>query len=617
MSAARPCWILVTLTVGCLLGAGRAQSINEMTQPLSLSGRVAVGYSQVSDNDFSDKGAATTIDANLTGYWKSPRIFAFQVSPLLNIGTSPGLPSLGGSINGFSSAATFLGGSRFPFGVSYSRMVSGDSSMVLGTPLNETGNTTSSLGFNWQLLFRGFPNLHFEYVRTNSDTEFVSLTGRNYLSDSDRFRVDANYNVARWELLGSYIRTSVDQQIPNLLDLEGNQLAESRSNQDLVVSAHRPFFRTGSLAVNANHSTWDSTYGVDDSLGKYDTIRASFTVRPKKRLSTSLFGSYLDTDQTTIAPPVPATTVSNTALNFGAGAGYDIGHGFNAFGSLGMGRSLVDIAGVQAPWTRTLAAGVNYSRLIGNTRSISAGYSFQQTNMSILATGSTNARSHSFFGGISGPIGKRWQGNASGSYSRATGEGSNSDSYTFTFNAQRPIGSWTIAGDVNLGFFSIVLPTAYDTESWGLGVSASSPSLRVVGRWQHSSGTVMQTLLPALDVSGQVLPKALLDPSAPVLPTTGNNWASLTGYYEPRGHHYTVSGTYGRYSYSLFDPSAVAANLGNTNSWYLNLLGGYRLRRLQLSAGYLRSVQLPGNVLARTYTRNTLYFMVIRNFKVL
>lgn len=119
-----------------LLPAAWAQQVEQA--PLSLTGDLGAGYSSEQYQNLSASSGIVSGDADLTGYWRDPRILFFEFTPFGSSGNSvaSGI-DLANRGNGFTGTATVLGGSFFPVQITYSR---------LWQQFPGTGSTSNLLG---------------------------------------------------------------------------------------------------------------------------------------------------------------------------------------------------------------------------------------------------------------------------------------------------------------------------------------------------------------------------------------------------------------------------------------------------------------------------------------
>src|SRR5208337_3543340 len=155
----RGCTRKLAAILGFVLAAMGARAwAQETEQPLALTGRILFGVADLKGGANSESGPDATLEANLAGYWRDPKILQFSVKPTVTLGEAVPGTEMGNALTGFSGVGIFLQGSSLPLTISYSRSGSSFDESRSGASANpnqdvlsgaETNLTYSVFDANW------------------------------------------------------------------------------------------------------------------------------------------------------------------------------------------------------------------------------------------------------------------------------------------------------------------------------------------------------------------------------------------------------------------------------------------------------------------------------------
>jgi hypothetical protein len=147
-------------------------------------------------------------------------------------------------------------------------------------------------------------------------------------------------------------------------------------------------------------------------------------------------------------------------------------------------------------------------------------------------------------------------------------------------------------------------PLYYQSRTKGLGIRVDSPSWQVSVHRGYQDGLALQVGNGLVYVNGQQTPLNS------VLSMSSNAQTTVMGSYQPGRKRLGIFGTWTTYSYSNRGIHVTDASL-------YNLVATYRLRLLQLKAGYYQSnAQAYTLQNSSPFQRRQVYIEVIRHFSI-
>lgn len=634
-------WIALVALMSVSLFRPACAQQNEAPQPLSLTSRLLFGYADYTQGQSTRSGPSATLDSELSGYWRSPRIFQFDVRPTVTVGTMVPGTEMGNSLTGFSVNALALQGSSFPFSIAYARTGTSMEEAGIGTFHNGylntvvIGNTNTVLDVNWTLRFRRFPVISFSY----QDSEYSSELPAELGSESDRslhhFGARLNYRILGWTTGAWYQSTRSKVVFPNLLS-PGVQRNDN-DNRDVGLSVSRSLPLHSSIAVNGNESTSTFGFGGVQTDITVRNANASLISQPFKRLTTNLQAQYSSnlqayqleqvlagtgvpgaTNAVTLSTGVPFNVLTApyhmTTLN--GGAAYALGHGFSINGSAGESRA--SNSGYSIRWSlgpnyqhawRSGLVTASYSHstfdtealvlnnLAGGVSKASYEYFYQVTDSDVVSTSLSQnlprqfrltTSSHVSIGGI-----------------KDNGVLYPNHDYGGIMSLTRNVGAWIFTGSLNVYRNDASRAFLFnENRATGISIAAAYRGLKLSFSHDNGSGTAIQVGNSLVWVTNPGVVTPLL--GVPVQSSTSGT--SVTGSYRSRSGKLNVTGNWGRFNYAT-------AQFARDQYTLFNVRASYKLRRLRLIGGALKQSQAFGTSLG-SYDTRTLYFQVERDFRV-
>jgi len=649
----RSCSRKLAAILGFVLAAmgGRAWAQEPEQPPLSLTGRILFGYADLSESPYSVSGPSATLETNLSGYWRDPKILQFSVKPMVTIGEAVPGTEMGNALTGFSGVGIILQGSPAPLTISYSRSGSSFDESRSGAFANpnqdvlsgaETNLTYSVFNANWIWRFKHFPIVNLNYSDSDYSADLPKAFGGGDDHDLRNFSAHMNYSMGGWQAGSWYQRSQSTETSPDILTQGVQHTYNDTTNLGFDVSRLLPLHST--LGVSADQSKSNFNFVGLESDTTVRTANATLSSRPVERLSTTLqvqYDSNLQASEVqqalagsglpgTSPSPAPASTAPLTYLaapfkimTLSEGAGLQLGYGFSLTGNAGQSHS--ENSGTLTRW----GGGPNYQR---KWRSgwISANYSYSHlaTQLEVVGASATagvvnmgsGTASYSPFSEVidantgSMNLGQNlpWQFNLA--TSAHVSEGTEKDNgvpypyhdYGGYASLVRPVGGWTLTASFNLENNAANHELLYN-QSTGKGISlgAGYRGLNLSAGYQYGSGLAIQMGNSLLFVTSPVVVSPLLG-----IPTlSSSSGTTVTGSYRSRRGRLEVMGYAERFSYTTDHLPATEFSL-------INLHVSYKLRRLRLIGGYTRQSQLFRVGPLGTYETRLMYFQIERVFRL-
>jgi hypothetical protein len=635
-------WQLAAVFWMVLIAMLRPASAQEEMPPLSLTSRLLFGYADYSQGKYTRSGPSATLDSDLAGYWRSPRIFQFEVRPTVTMGTMVPGTEMGNALTGFSAMGMILQGSSFPLNISYSRSSSSITENALGTFHNglltgiEVGNTNSVFDINWTLRFRHLPVVNLDY----KDSEYSSELPVEFGAESDRslrhFGAHLNYALAGWHMAGWYQRTKSKVLFPNLLTAGIQRNDNDNTDTGFSVSRYLPLHSSLSLGANQSESSFLFD-GVQTDI-KVRNANASLISQPFKRLTTNFQAQYNSNLQdyqlqqallgagvpgvdnsTTISSGVPLTRLAApySITSLSGGVGYFLGHGFSVNGSAGESHS--SNAGNSVRWS----AGPSYQRT-WRSGLLTASYTHSNfdTEALVVNTGAvsgTPSPAYNYFYQVtdSNTAAVNVSQNLPRQFRLTTAAhvstGSIKDNgilypnhdYGGSASLARIVGEWTFTGSVNVYRNDANRELMYnENTSKGISFAAAYRGLNLSVAHDYGNGLALQVGNSLVWVNSPGVVSPVL--GIPVMSTTSGT--TITGSYRTRGGRLNIAGNWGRFNYTTGQLSRDQYDL-------FNVRASYKVRRLRFIAGWIKQSQAFGSALG-SYDTRIVYFQVERNFRV-
>jgi hypothetical protein len=623
--------------LGIVLAIGQIAWAQEPEdRPLELGGKILFGVADLSEGNVNQGGPSATLDADLAGYWRSPRILQFGIEPAITLGQAVPGTEMGNALTGINGIAIMMQGSSFPLTISYSRSgaTSPEQNIVENGVLSgvESSVVTDVLDVNWILRLRHFPLVNLDYRDSSYDAHLPQELGGTDDRNVRNFNAHINYDFRGWGIGGWYRSTQSKTTLPNILS--GGTQNESTVTGDMGFAVSKLLPLNSNVTAEANQSSSK----VDVSgLGSNTTVRvadASLISQPTKRLSASLQAQYTSNLQDymvqqalsgagvtgTSSTSATATPLSALSSNFAVttiseAAAFRLGRGFSVNGSAGEGRTSFSGSSMRY----SIGAAYEYIWSSG-LLSVSCNQSDLNTVTAVpnlSATGPTAGAISHFSQAVNADsealsVVQRlpWQlklvTSAHVTAGTVTENGTTNPDHDYGGNASltRPVGGWTLTGSFSLDKNTSDLLLIYNASTAeAVTFNAAYRGMSFSASQQYGHGLALQLGDSIVYLSSPVVSPLL---GTPVLSSTTGT--TLSGNYRSRRDRLAVAADWARYIDNR-------NNLLATESNFLNLRASYKLRRLRLIAGYRKQTQSFGVGTLGNYETRLIYFQVERVFR--
>src|SRR5271167_3417224 len=261
---------------------------------LDMNALLQAGYTADYGNFVnSDHGVTFGGNASLTGSYYSPSFLSFTVSPYYNQSRLNSSSQSISDSSGVSASANIFSGSNYPGSISYNYNYNSSGIFGLpGLPNYTTNGDGDALNIGWGINKPGFPHVYASFLEGHTD---YSIYGENSDSTSafHSFNVNANYQIAGFNLTGNYVNYANHSQYPEIFTNNEPETSDSSSNGFNIGVSHKlPWY--GSFNANYNHSYFNSDYADTTYSGAVNTVNASATFHPLDKLNLGVNGNYTD-----------------------------------------------------------------------------------------------------------------------------------------------------------------------------------------------------------------------------------------------------------------------------------------------------------------------------------
>ena len=601
--------------------------------PLSLGARIIFGYGLYQQGTYTNSGPSATLDANLDGYWRDPRILQFSVQPMVTMGSIVPGTEMGNPLTGFSGVGIFMQGSSFPLTVSYSRNSSSleesgyqgsqHPGLLSGISL---GTTNTVFNVNWMLRFKHLPIVTFDY----RDTGYSSDLPKEFATGIDRnlkhFGAHLQYSVAGFHIGAWDQRTKSDVTNPDVL--EGGVESDHNNTNEYGFNVSRRLPLDSMLGLSGDQS--DSTFTFDGQKTDITVKNANafLSSQPFSRLTTFLQAQYTSNlqgyqlEQALAGTGVPVGTTSPgsasplvylaapfSTTTFGGGVGYRFGHGITLSGSAGEGHS--SHQGNMIRWSfgpsyqhswrsGSIATGYFYNSFDTQTEIVN--YLNQSSYTFFYQTVDTNTGTVSLNQGL--PDNFKLTANTHVSIGTLKDNGipyPNHD-YGGLASVEHPVGQWLLTGSVNVEKNDADHELIHnESTAKAFSLTAAYHGLNISATRSYGNGLALQLGDSLVFVNNPTVITPVI--GAPVLSSTTGT--SLVGSYRTRNGRLVIMGNFGHFNYQT-------ASLTTNQNTFVNLRVAYKLRRLRLVTGFIDNTQELGTNSLGNFNTRVFYFQVER-----
>ncbi len=587
-------------------------------------GDIITGYSATSFNGNTVQSPYVGLEGELQGYWKDPRILQFVVSPNFVNGFQWVGPLIGPSSNGFDSRATFLGQSRTPVTLLFSRQdtpTPDDGSNSLFRP---TSTLYQRFGVEGGLTFQRLPSILVRYTRDDNATYYSNFIEGDAQSKVRLFSVSSSYALLGWSLNGSY--SNSDTSAFNTLALKGTRAQylppDTSNTASYAVSGRRSLPWRSYLQIDYSSTNTDSSIQQVATDISYDRATAVWSAQPTDRLDTNAQVNYL-TDASAYAGQIArygGGTSNPLDLNLlqqhsglvtiSTSLGYRILTNLRVYGGFATNRPVdVDysaLAPTQGGLARAVSysysGGVSYSRpLLGGRMMANYGITDSITHLEIEST----ILSHTVGAGYIRRLPWAIELTSNMSVGLQTTDyqlHNEANNYNFSLGLKRKVGNWTLDSRLSRTKLTYLLPNDMRNTSDSFTVSMSSSLLTLAAHYISNAGLSYLFGNELLPVSGLIA----IGPN--VKYTDGSSWGGSITYRPTRRLNI----------YGMADQGSQSVNGVPSNDFYTyGVKAEYKFRRVRVAAAYGASTQAAftttggGNVSTGYY-----YFQIKRDFSL-
>jgi hypothetical protein len=613
---------LIVLVLGAVLAsAGSARAQSETGLQIGLTGRLAVGVSSYEQTNVSQTGAAATMDADLTGIWRDPRILQFDVKPTVTFGEAPEA-EMNNALSGITVLTRLLKGSSMPFNFSYSKMKTPTQDVTQSgiggqLPTAQLSTSSSVLDADWILRFPKYPTVNLNYRDSNQTSDLTSGSQINDDHSYKEFSARMHYAIAGWQSSAWYKQLHTKTQGTDIL--VGGVQSDNTTMEEYgsTVTKDLPLHSALNMTVDQTDAKV-----VDATLQQNTKIldeTAALNSQPFKRLNTIVQAQYTGNSQSlrTSSTASPVTTPFNLT-NVSGGAGYKITTNLLVTGSLGESSSSLNNSSqvwsigpsYQTHWTSgAIGVGYAHSNLETRTQTYTEqtnplGSTLPPTPLVSLSTMYTRGDTGTVSLNQNLPARMQLVATAHGNHGTLEQSGIQypTEGYGWVVSITRPFGEWNVLGSLSHELADTTVDTSSDrATSTMLSTTVEFRGLNVSAAYQTGSGRAVQ-------LDGQLIwvtsPTSTL--GVPTLSSTSSFTAS--GSYHSRRGRLLVTGNYGRFDYGTSLQPDTKYNI-------MNIRASYKLRRLRLISGFAKQSQLSSASGATPFNSRVIFFQIERELR--
>ena len=550
---------------------------------LNLSGNVGFGYSGSYGDTVSSHGIGLQGNADLSGYYYSPKFVTFHVDPFLNQSRSSSNFDSTTTTDGFRANASIFSGSHFPGWVNYSRTYNNSSNFgIPGLAGFVNHGNSDSFGVGWAETLPERPHVSVAYQQGDTTFQTYGMPGESQ-SNSRIFSTSANHRIAGFGLTGNYHRGTHDSEVPPLGTGQLTQNSDSHDSSYSFGISHALPFR-GAAQANYSSSSYEFTTDSSKNSGGIDTMSASASVVPTDKLSVDTTLLYTDNLVGTLYQTIMAAggIIQNslpggtsTSMGLSGTASYAVTRQMRVTGRLDHRQQMW--AG-STYGSDSMGGIFTYFRgLIGGKLSVSESVNRNTesaNNQSDLGVSSSASYSRAI---------RAW--NIAGSFVFNRNQATalviyQNNSYSYTGSVGRPLGKFYVSGSASASKSTVGGVQGSATTSRSYTASLSMRKVGVSASYSTSSGNAIQT---AAGLTPSPLP-------LPVLPTTfvlygGHSYSFGAGGSPIRG--LTFNATFVNTLSNTGEVGGNSRNSSQTANFYMD----YKFRKMNFHAGYTRTFQ--------------------------
>lgn len=586
--------------------------------PITLSGSLAAGYA-------GGSGAATTAEsttsnsltlggmADLAGSYYDPRFLQFDINPRYTWSHdgSNVANALQQRNDGVAANVDFLQGSATPIHFNYNLTQTNSATLSGGTtPFTVSGGgLAQSISVSTATHFRKLPSISVSYSQTASNTSISGVSAPEESMNNNLLNVYSGYKALGFVLSGNYSHSTSHSETQDLLNL-GIPTAPSETSSDaetFTLIHNIPLH--GSASASYGHNTDSYSAGGAPQNDSFDTATASIAMLPVPRLSWNADANYTsNASNELISEAVSGQTTSSTVL--GTGRTFTV----ETNATYQMGR-VMSVGGSGAHVTSQIAG----ESLDSNLGAGILTYAFNVWHGFLLLSYAP--------GWDSLTITEAGQSDVSSGLDN-----------TATASYQHQLGGWVVHGNVsfaeNNAYENATVPQAASSFSangsartrfryyWDFTTTGTVTKNQVIG----SNGTLSELLSAQISnrkwsVNGQFQRSSgysLFAEDTTVSGVTSSGTQTLfndsQSYSLSGNYHHKLFSTQLSYSYTngTYDTSIMPTTTSNS---YLEARVYYKVRKLDLQAGYRRITQAASSNQSLDSASSGYWINIVRQFR--
>jgi hypothetical protein len=260
----------------------------------SANGTISSGYTADFGNQAaSDHGWTVGGNTNLSGSFYNPNFLNYAISAYLNQSRANSDFQSISDASGISASASIFGGSKFPGAVSFSKGYNSAGNYgIPGVSNYVTHGNNDEIGVSWSMNLPRKPTLSAGYQLGNNN---YSVYGSNDQGTNSfhSLNLRSTYEFAGLDMTGFYSKGGSNSLIPEVISGGANSQVQSGSDGFGGGVSHKLPFE-GSVSMNANRSSWNTSYEGTSSTGTVDTANMFASMHPATKLSINGSLDYSD-----------------------------------------------------------------------------------------------------------------------------------------------------------------------------------------------------------------------------------------------------------------------------------------------------------------------------------
>jgi len=575
-------WMLVILAF-----AGRAWAqVQAGNVTMNLNGTLSAGYSaDYANYTASDHSNSLSGTGDFSGFYYAPTFLSFDVKPFYDQSrANSDFQSVTGA-RGMSASSNIFSGSSFPGSIVYSRTdnSSGNYSIPGSSDYTTHGNS-DTFGIRWSERLDGLPSVGVGFTDSNSNSSVFGDSDRSTLN-SKTFTATSAYSLAGFHMAGGYRHNDMASDIRDLLIGDGAEKSNTTGSSYFFSVTHAlPL--TGSFNASMNKDDIDTkSAGVDYSTNTKE-VGAGVDFNPVRTITVGSNISYIDNLAGSLYTSLIAagvlqpqaltqlTSTSSDSLNVNSYLVYDATKHlhFRVFDS----REHQDFQGSEIA-SNTATATVTYVGVLwGGEFNQTLGVTHNSIDTSDQSTTGLNVTTN-YTRNV-----HNWKLAGSFNYSQdsQTAIASyTSSGYNFTGNIGRKLARKTYLSASVAGARSLLTnQPGSSNSSQSYSSTLSLARISFTGSYSKSDGNALLTSAGLVATS---VPLPVLNESSVVV-YNGHAYSAAIGSNPFHGMSITAS-----YSKAWSSTASTATYTNNYNKT-LNLFVQYNVRKINLTAGYLK-----------------------------